>query len=83
MSVVLKKKSLKANKKIHDYIISQVEDWQTVSQSKWWLPISKMWLVLDESKLDKKIKKLFISSNGAKTQWDKLGIIKFLKDKST
>ncbi|MGG0922478.1 RNA-directed DNA polymerase [Leuconostoc suionicum] len=83
LSVVLKKKSLKANKKIHDYIISQVEDWQTVSQSKWWLPISKMWLVLDESKLDKKIKKLFISSNGAKTQWDKLGIIKFLKDKST
>lgn len=82
LSVLLKNKSSQANRKIQDYIVKQINNWQTVSQSKWWLPLSKLWLVKGNLDLNKKIKSLFISNNRSSLQWDKLGIIEYLRQKS-
>ncbi|KAA8347047.1 RNA-directed DNA polymerase [Leuconostoc mesenteroides] len=82
LSVLLKNKSLRANKKIQDQIIKHINNWQKVSQSKWWLPISKLWLVKGNLEINKKIKSLFISNNRSNIQWDKLGIIEYLRQKS-
>lgn len=82
LSVLLKNKSLQANRKIQDHIVKQINNWQTVSQSKWWLPLSKLWLVKGNLDLNKKIKSLFISNNRSSVQWDKLGIIEYLREKS-
>lgn len=82
LSVLLKNKSLKANRKIQDHIVEQINNWQTVSQSKWWLPLSKLWLVKGNLDINKKIKSLFISNNRSKIQWDKLGMIEYLRKHS-
>ncbi|MDN6900664.1 RNA-directed DNA polymerase [Oenococcus sicerae] len=84
LTVLLKYRSKQANDRIESKIIDLANGnsnpdqyWASVSQSKWWLPISKLWIV-NNGETDNHIKKLFISNNGAKIQWDKLGIIDFL-----
>lgn len=89
LTVLLKQHSQQTNRRIESEIINIANSniansslthdryWATISQSKWWLPISKLWIVT-ERKVDPDIKKLFISNNGAKIQWDKLGIVEFL-----
>lgn len=89
LTVLLKQHSQQTNRRIELEIINIANSniansslthdryWATISQSKWWLPISKLWIVT-ERKVDPDIKKLFISNNGVKIQWDKLGIVEFL-----
>lgn len=79
LCVMIKRKSKKANTRIAKSIIRVIDDWATVSQTKWWLPLSKLWISLDGHIDDNNIRKLFISNNGSKIQWDKLGIIEFLR----
>lgn len=83
LTVLLKKHSKITNKRIELEITniansSSTPDkyWESISQSKWWLPISKLWIV-NERNVDRNIRKLFIANNG-NIQWDKLGIIEFL-----
>lgn len=79
LCVMIKRKSKEANTRIAKSIIRVIDDWTTVSQTKWWLPLSKLWISLDGHIDDNNIRKLFISNNGSKIQWDKLGIIEFLR----
>lgn len=51
--------------------------WNSISQTKWWLPISKLWICSDSDKLDNKIKGQFLKGK-SNIKWDKLGIIQFL-----
>lgn len=79
LTVLLKKNSKQTNNRIEAYIMDIVPTkyWKNISQSKWWLPISKLWIVTERN-VCHEIKKLFISSNRSRVQWDKLGIIEFL-----
>nr|WP_302051287.1 RNA-directed DNA polymerase [Pediococcus acidilactici] len=85
LTVLLKQHSRQTNKRIELEITSIANSssnpdkyWARISQSKWWLPISKLWIVNERSVSSNNISKLFISNNGNKIQWDKLGIIEFL-----
>lgn len=85
LTVLLKQHSRQTNKKIELEITSIANSssnpdkyWARISQSKWWLPISKLWIVNERSVSSNNISKLFISNNRNKIQWDKLGIIEFL-----
>ncbi|MBU8890911.1 RNA-directed DNA polymerase [Lactiplantibacillus plantarum] len=84
LTVLLKQHSKQTNKRIELEITSMANSssnpdkyWAGISQSKWWLPISKLWIV-NERSVSNNISKLFISNNRNKIQWDKLGIIEFL-----
>ncbi|MGJ3856761.1 RNA-directed DNA polymerase [Lactiplantibacillus plantarum] len=84
LTVLLKQHSKQTNKRIELEITSMANSssnpdkyWAEISQSKWWLPISKLWIVNKRS-VSNNISKLFISNNRNKIQWDKLGIIEFL-----
>ena len=84
LTVLLKQHSKQTNKRIELEITSMANSssnpdkyWARISQSKWWLPISKLWIV-NERSVSNNISKLFISNNCNKIQWDKLGIIEFL-----
>lgn len=79
LTVLLKKNSKQTNSRIESEIMNIVPPkyWTSISQSKWWLPISKLWIVTERN-VCHEIKKLFISSNRSQIQWDKLGIIEFL-----
>lgn len=84
LTVLLKTHSKQTNTRIETEILSSkpsgLDDdkyWDSISQSKWWLPISKLWVVSNR-KVDNKLKNLFISSHNHKIQWDKLGLIEFL-----
>lgn len=84
LTVLLKQHSKQTNKRIELEITSMANSssnpdkyWARISQSKWWLPISKLWIV-NERSVSNNISKLFISNNRNEIQWDKLGIIEFL-----
>lgn len=83
LTVLLKKNSKQTNSRIESEIMNIVPPkyWTSISQSKWWLPISKLWIVTERN-VCHEIKKLFISSNRSQIQWDKLGIIEFLLQKT-
>ncbi len=84
LTVLIKPRSKAGNTRIESILSSQVDDWQTASQSKWWLPLSKLWI--DSSGLirDREIRKLFLSINKSNhIQWNKLGIIEFLRQQTT
>lgn len=79
LTVLLKKNSKQTNSRIESEIMNILapKNFASISQSKWWLPISKLWIVTERN-VCHEIKKLFISSNRSQIQWDKLGIIEFL-----
>lgn len=79
LTVLLKKNSKQTNSRIESEIMNILapKNLASISQSKWWLPISKLWIVTERN-VCHEIKKLFISSNRSQIQWDKLGIIEFL-----
>lgn len=84
LTVLLKQHSKQTNKRIELEITSMANSssnpdkyWARISQSKWWLPISKLWIV-NERSVSNNISKLFISNNRNEIQWNKLGIIEFL-----
>jgi hypothetical protein len=78
LCVLTKPRSKASNAKIEAAIVSQVKDWQKISQSKWWLPLSQLWVSTQRKVSSNEIKKLFLSNNGSKIQWDKLGIVEYL-----
>lgn len=82
-TALLKNKSKSANKRIEKELLTLIKDeeWNSVSQSKWWLPLSKLWLTTGES-VGPKVRALFRTSNGNKIAWQKLGIVEFLKNES-
>lgn len=84
LTVLLKQRSKKANDRIKKDIMGLIEDYdiEEISQSKWWLPISKIWVVYDGHVEDKKIKELFITQKNSNLQWNRLGIIEFLRKNS-
>lgn len=89
LTVLLKYKSKQTNKKIELEIINSCKDsanqdqyWSQISQSKWWLPIAKLWMVT-RGDVDNTIKKLFRANKHDAIQWDKLGIIEFLLQNNT
>ncbi|MGX5816411.1 hypothetical protein ACWKSN_13785, partial [Lacticaseibacillus rhamnosus] len=78
LSVLVKSKSRLANKKIESFLLSQIDDSRSVSQSKWWLPLARLWIKSDHKVLNDHIRNLFLSPKG-KIEWDKLGIIQYLQ----
>lgn len=74
LTVLLKQHSKQTNKRIELEITSMANSssnpdkyWAGISQSKWWLPISKLWIV-NERSVSNNISKLFISNNRNKIQ---------------
>lgn len=78
LTVLTKPHSKAANKKIEVALLAKVTDWQKISQSKWWLPLSQLWIATERSVDSREIRKLFLSSNSSQIQWDKLGVIEYL-----
>lgn len=78
LSVLVKSKSRLANKKIESFLLSQIDDSRSVSQSKWCLPLARLWIKSDHKVLNDHIRNLFLSPKD-KIEWDKLGIIQYLQ----
>lgn len=82
LTVLIKERSLATNKLILDELIQFINiDEPGIAQSKWWLPISKLWIVYKKSKypIPAKIDSLFNTKKN-NPAYDKLGIIKLLFD---
>ncbi|MCF6515367.1 hypothetical protein GSH19_04260 [Lactobacillus sp. S2-2] len=79
LTLLLKKGDNKTNNDIQELILDIINIKKNISsipQTKWWLPISKLWIVNNKD-IDKKLKNLFIHNN-KNLNWESLGLIEFL-----
>lgn len=79
LTVLVKPRSKAANRKIEAILSNKITTLQTISQTKWWLPLSKLWIDSEGKVSSRDIHKLFLSYTKSSIQWDKLGIIEFLR----
>ncbi|WP_157945073.1 reverse transcriptase domain-containing protein [Apilactobacillus quenuiae] len=85
LTAFLKRNSKKTNCRIERLILDILDigndiKVQEVSQTKWWLPIAKLWIVSNRN-VCKELKQLFVTKNN-QVFWQRLGIIEFLLKQS-
>ncbi|MCB6839873.1 hypothetical protein LIX87_02410 [Weissella viridescens] len=87
LTIFIKEKSKKTNLKVYNELLKQMTDLSpkdkseflgTIGQSKWWILLTKMWLVMENEITDSEIIDLFKTKKN-QIQWDKMGIVEFLK----
>ncbi|WP_353485831.1 RNA-directed DNA polymerase [Apilactobacillus xinyiensis] len=80
LTVLLKQGNTESNnfieKEILKHILPNCKNW--ISQSKWWLPIAKLWIV-NKRDVDINIRSLFFTKKN-NIFWERLGIIEFLME---